>query len=275
MGVLNVTPDSFSDGGLFDRPEAALALARRMKDEGADILDVGAESTRPGSSRITTEEELRRLLPVLNSLLEEKTAVLSVDTSNPKVAEEVLRRGVRLINDVRGLRNPELREAIARFNAAAVIMHMQGEPETMQDDPRYEDVVREVKDYLAHQAELAAAAGIGQVIIDPGIGFGKTLEHNLELIRNLAAFKELGYPVCLGVSRKGFIGKITGGSDPMDRLEGTIAANAFGLLGGADILRVHDVRAAVRTVKMVEALRGKGGEISFLLADDAPRLTIK
>lgn len=266
MGVLNVTPDSFSDGGLFYRPEAALAQARRMAEEGADILDVGAESTRPGSTRITAEEELRRLLPVVEPLLREGR-LLSVDTSHPKVAEEVLRRGVPLINDVRGLRNPELRRVIGEFKAAAVIMHMRGEPETMQNDPRYEDVVREIKDYLAGQAELARDAGISEIIIDPGIGFGKTLEHNLELLRNLSAFRTLGCPLCLGVSHKTFIGRITGVADPMDRLEGTIVANVFGLLGGADILRVHEVRAAVRTIQMVEAFRGPRGGKDPGLAD--------
>lgn len=267
MGVVNITPDSFSDGGRFFNPDAALQHARRLLDEGADILDLGAESTRPGSARITAEEELRRLLPVLEPLLEERggggRTVLSVDTSSPKVAEEALRRGVPLINDVRGLRDPDLRDVIGGFKAAALIMHMRGEPETMQDDPRYGDVVAEVKAHLARQAERAAASGIREVIIDPGIGFGKTLEHNLALIRNLSDFRELGRPVCLGVSRKAFIGEITGAPDVQDRLEGTIVANAFGLGAGADILRVHDVQAAVYTVKMVEALRGPEGEISF------------
>ena len=271
MGVLNVTPDSFSEGGLFHRPEAALTHARRMLDEGADIIDIGAESTRPHSTRITTEEELRRLLPVLEPLLDEGRAVLSVDTSNPEVAEEVLRRGVPLINDVRGLRNPDLRDVIGGFGAAALIMHMRGEPETMQEDPRYADVVAEVKAYLARQAERAAASGIREVIIDPGIGFGKTLEHNLALIRNLSGFRDLGRPVCLGVSRKAFIGEITGVPDATDRGEGTIVANAFGLWAGADILRVHDVQAAVRTVKMVEALRGPERENVFPLRENERR----
>jgi dihydropteroate synthase len=265
MGVVNITPDSFSDGGRFFDSDAALQHARRLLDEGADILDLGAESTRPGSARITAEEELRRLLPVLDPLLEKEgdRTVLSVDTSHPEVAEAALRRGVLLINDVRGLRNPDLRDVIGGFKAAALIMHMRGEPETMQDDPRYGDVVGEVKANLARQAERAAASGIREVIIDPGIGFGKTLEHNLALIRNLSDFRDLGRPVCLGVSRKAFIGEITGVPDALDRLEGTIVANAFGLWAGADILRVHDVQAAVRTVKMVEALRGPEGEISF------------
>jgi len=265
MGVVNITPDSFSDGGRFFEPAAALQHARRLLDKGADILDLGAESARPGSARITAEEELRRLLPVLEPLLEKEggRTVLSVDTSSPEVAEAALRRGVPLINDVRGLRDPDLRDVIGGFKAAALIMHMRGEPDTMQDDPRYGDVVGEVKAHLARQAERAAASGVREVIIDPGIGFGKTLAHNLALIRNLSDFRDLGHPVCLGVSRKAFIGEITGAPDARDRLEGTIVANAFGLGAGADILRVHDVQAAVRTVKMVEALRGPEGKISF------------
>lgn len=259
MGVLNVTPDSFSDGGRFFDPRSALAQGRRMIGEGADIIDVGAESTRPGATSIPTEKELRRLLPVLEPLLDDGRGILSVDTSNPRVAEEALRRGVPLINDVRGLRDPELREMIGKHCAAAVIMHMLGEPETMQNEPEYGDVVKEVKTCLARQAELAAEAGIQQVIIDPGIGFGKTTAHNLELLRNLPTLRDLGHPICLGVSRKAFIGRITGASDPLDRLEGTIAANVLGLLGGADILRVHDVRAAVRTIGMVMAYRNGDG----------------
>lgn len=259
MGVLNVTPDSFSDGGRFFDPRSALAQGRRMIGEGADIIDVGAESTRPGATSIPTEEELRRLLPVLEPLLDDGRGILSVDTSNPRVAEEALRRGVPLINDVRGLRDPELREMIGKHCAAVVIMHMRGEPETMQNEPEYGDVVKEVKVCLARQAELAAEAGIQQVIIDPGIGFGKTTAHNLELLRNLPKLRDLGHPICLGVSRKAFIGRITGASDPLDRLEGTIAANVLGLLGGADILRVHDVRAAVRTIGMVMAYRNGDG----------------
>ncbi len=259
MGVLNVTPDSFSDGGRFSDPRSALAQGRRMIGEGADIIDVGAESTRPGATSIPTEEELRRLLPVLEPLLDDDRGILSVDTSNPRVAEEALRRGVPLINDVRGLRDPELREMIGKHSAAAVIMHMLGEPAIMQNEPQYGDVVGEVKAYLARQAELAAGAGIQQVIIDPGIGFGKTAAHNLEILRNLPQLQDLGHPICLGVSRKAFIGRITGASDPLDRLEGTIAANVLGVLGGADILRVHDVRAAVRTVGMVTAYRDVDG----------------
>jgi dihydropteroate synthase len=227
-----------------------------MKEEGAAILDLGAESTRPGSRPISAEEELDRLLPVLEPLLKDPSLILSVDTSKPRVAEEVLSLEVPLINDVRGLRDPALREVIGHFGAAALIMHMQGEPETMQLSPHYEDVVEEVKAYLGRQAELAERAGIRDLILDPGIGFGKTTEHNLSLLCRLSSLRSLGYPLCLGVSRKAFIGKVTGTTDPLDRLEGTIVANALGLLQGADLIRVHEVRAAVRTVQMVEAIRG-------------------
>ena len=256
MGVLNVTPDSFSDGGRFFDSQTAIAQGNRMLDEGADIVDLGAESTRPGATPVPPEEELRRLLPVLDSLLDDGRGILSVDTSSPQVAEEALRRGVSLVNDVRGLRNPDLREVIGKHRATAIVMHMLGEPTTMQDNPQYDNVVEEVKAYLAQQSKLAIKAGIQQVIVDPGIGFGKTVAHNLEILRNLSSIGELGYPICLGVSRKAFIGRITDASDQMDRLEGTIAANVLGLLGGAKILRVHDVPAAVRTVQMVTAYSG-------------------
>ncbi len=260
MGALNLTPDSFSDGGLYVRPEDALRRAREMSEEGAAILDLGAESTRPGAHLIEAEEELDRLLPVLEPLLKDPSLLISVDTSKPKVAEEVLARGVPLINDVRGLRDPALREVIGGFGASAVIMHMQGEPQTMQRSPRYDDVVEEVKAYLDGQARLADKAGIRNLILDPGIGFGKTVEHNLSLLRHLSSLRTLGYPLCLGVSRKSFIGKITGIESPLDRLEGTIVSNALGLWQGADLLRVHEVRAAVRTVQMVEAIRGSWRE---------------
>ncbi len=260
MGALNLTPDSFSDGGLYVRPEDALRRAREMSEEGAAILDLGAESTRPGARLIEAEEELDRLLPVLEPLLKDPSLLISVDTSKPKVAEEVLARGVPLINDVRGLRDPALREVIGGFGASAVIMHMQGEPQTMQRSPCYDDVVEEVKAYLDGQARLADKAGIRNLILDPGIGFGKTVEHNLSLLRHLSSLRTLGYPLCLGVSRKSFIGKITGIESPLDRLEGTIVSNALGLWQGADLLRVHEVRAAVRTVQMVEAIRGSWRE---------------
>ncbi len=260
MGTLNLTPDSFSDGGLYVRPEDALKRAREMSEEGAAILDLGAESTRPEARFIEAEEELDRLLPVLEPLLKDPALLISVDTSKPKVAEEVLARGVPLINDVRGLRDPALREVIGGFGAGAIIMHMQGEPQTMQRSPRYDNVVEEVKAYLDGQAKLADKAGIRDLVLDPGIGFGKTVEHNLSLLRHLSSLRALGYPLCLGVSRKSFIGKITGIESPLDRLEGTIVSNALGLWQGADLLRVHEVRAAVRTVQMVEAIRGSWRE---------------
>ncbi|MFQ5895684.1 MAG: dihydropteroate synthase [Nitrospinota bacterium] len=254
MGTLNLTPDSFSDGGLLLEPAAALEAAARMAEEGADILDLGGESTRPGSDPVSVEEELRRVLPVLERLDPEAGPLLSVDTRRPEVARAALERGVHIVNDVTGLRDPAMREVVANFGAAAIIMHMQGEPKTMQLSPHYEDVVGDIRRFFEERLELAARDGVREVMLDPGVGFGKTFDHNLELLRRLAEFLPLGRPLVVGVSRKSFIGAATGVERPAERLEGTIVCNAAAVWGGAHVLRVHDVREAVRTARMARAL---------------------
>ena len=269
-GILNITPDSFSDGGRFLAPADAIAHAREMVAEGTDMIDLGGESSRPGSQRISVEEELRRILPVLDVLVKELSIPISLDTMKPEVADECLARGAHIINDVSGLRDPAMRAVVARHRAPAVIMHMQGAPETMQANPQYENVVEEIIMYLEQQATLAREAGIEQIIIDPGIGFGKTAEHNLAILRHLGEFRRLGYPVMIGVSRKSFLQKITGdgffchsrvkacpresgGGNPVS--EATLAAEAIAGYNGADIIRTHDVAGARRTIAIAEAIR--------------------
>lgn len=253
MGILNVTPDSFSDGGSFTALEAALAHARRMEAEGADLLDVGGESTRPGSNAISLEEELKRVLPVIRALAAETKAAISIDTSKPEVAAAAIATGAHLVNDVSGLRQPAMLEVLARHDVPGVAMHMQGSPETMQRAPFYEDVVSEVGAYLAQSLARAQAAGVKRVILDPGIGFGKTLPHNLTLLRNLHRLAALGAPLLLGTSRKGLIGAVL--DLPVnDRLEGTMATVSLGIAQGVDLVRVHDVQAAVRTARMADAI---------------------
>ena len=254
MGILNVTPDSFSDGGRFFDVKAAVAHAKQMVADGADAIDIGGESTRPNSERISSEEELRRVVPVIKALLKELAVPLSIDTMKPEVAEACLKLGVHMLNDITGLRNPRMIEIAAKYNVPTIIMHMQGTPETMQVSPKYNNVVSDIKKYLKVQAAKAKKAGIGQIIIDPGIGFGKTVEHNLAIIKNLAKFKELGYPVLIGPSRKSFIGKLLN-LDTDQRLEGTLAAVAICALNGADIIRVHDVKECKRAAKIADAIR--------------------
>jgi len=254
MGVLNVTPDSFSDGGQFFSPDKAIAHAKQMVKNGADIIDIGGESTRPRSKRISKEEELRRVLPVIDILLKEPQIPLSIDTIKPEVADECLKLGVHILNDVTGLRNEQMIEVAARYNVPTIIMHMQGTPETMQVHPTYGEVIEDIKTHLKEQAQKAQAAGISQVIIDPGIGFGKTVEHNLAIIKNLRSFKELGYPLLVGPSRKTFMGKILN-LEAQDRLEGTLAAVTACVLNGADILRVHDVKECKRAITIAHAIK--------------------
>lgn len=254
MGILNVTPDSFSDGALFVSPDEAVAHARNMVFDGADIIDVGGESTRPGSEPISIEEELRRIMPVVEALVSELEVPISIDTTKPEVAEKCLKLGAHIINDVSGLRNSRMRAVAAKYNVPVVIMHMQGTPATMQINPYYDDVVQEVANYLTHRALWVTEEGIGQIIIDPGIGFGKTTQHNLLILRHLARFKELGYPLLVGPSRKGFISAITG-RDVGDRLPGTLAAVTACVLNGADIIRVHDVKACKDAMRVAHAIR--------------------
>jgi dihydropteroate synthase len=245
MGVVNVTPDSFSDGGLYLDSEAAIAHGIELSDDGAAILDIGGESTRPGADPVPVEEELRRVIGVIEGLVEARPAArLSIDTSKSAVARAALDAGATLVNDVTALRgDPEIASVIAAAGAGCCLMHMLGEPRTMQDDPRYEDVVAEVKAFLKERIAYAVAAGIDEqrILVDPGIGFGKTVEHNLELVRRLDELVALGRPVVIGTSRKSFLGKLTGRPDPADRVPGTIATCVLALERGARIFRVHDV----------------------------------
>jgi dihydropteroate synthase len=255
MGVVNVTPDSFSDGGEFLDTARAVEHAKRMADEGADILDIGAESSRPGSDPVSEQDEWSRLAPVLERLIQEVDIPISVDTYKPATANRALDLGAHIVNDITGLTNPAMAEAVARHGVPAVIMHMKGRPKTMQQDVRYEDVVAEVKGFLTEQARRAAEAGVSQVILDPGIGFGKTTEHNLQLMRRLSELAALPYPLLVGPSRKSFLGNLTGAA-VHDRLEGTLAAVTAAVLGGANIVRVHDVKQCRQAVLVAEAIRG-------------------
>lgn len=255
MGVLNVTPDSFSDGGRFFDAEAAVHRARQLVAEGADILDVGGESTRPGAAPVSEEDELRRVVPVLERLAASIRVPISIDTRKPAVAEACLRLGARIVNDVTGLREPEMIGVIHRNNAACIIMHMRGTPETMHRQTDYQDVVREVKEFLAGRAAAAREAGIREIAIDPGIGFAKTPQQSWEILRRLEEFTTLGYPVVAGVSRKRFLSTLADMQPVENRLEGTIAAEAIAVLNGASIIRAHDVKEARRAVAVAEAVR--------------------
>lgn len=255
MGILNVTPDSFSDGGRFAGPQDAIRHGVRLAAEGADFLDVGGESTRPGSSPVNVEEELRRVIPVIAGLRGAVTIPISVDTCKSEVAREALRAGATIVNDISGLTlDNHMASVIAEQKATAVVMHMKGTPKTMQESPQYDDLLGEISGFLRRSAESARSSGIRQVIIDPGIGFGKTLTHNLELIKRLPELAALGYPVLVGPSRKSFIGTILNLA-PDQRLEGSIAASVICALNGASIVRVHDVKETARALKIVRALQ--------------------
>jgi dihydropteroate synthase len=253
MGVLNVTPDSFSDGGRFDAPAAALARGRQLVADGADWVDVGGESTRPGAAPVPAAEELRRVLPVVEALADEGIRV-SIDTRKPDVARAAVQAGAQLVNDV----SASLGEVAAELGVAWVAMHAQGDPATMQDAPRYDDVVAEVGDFLEERAEWGLAAGVPEVWIDPGIGFGKTAAHNLALLAHLDELVATGHPVLVGASRKSFLGRLLGDSDgaggPVptdDRLEGSLATTTWALTCGAGMVRVHDVRASRHAVQVI------------------------
>jgi dihydropteroate synthase len=244
MGVVNVTPDSFSDGGLYLDPAAAIARGRELAAEGADLLDVGGESTRPGSDPVSAGVELDRVLPVIEGLVGAGAAPVSVDTMKAEVARQALAAGASFVNDVTALRHdPEMAGVIAEAGVPVCLMHMLGTPKTMQQDPRYQDVVAEVSEFLLERAAAAEAAGVPRdlICLDPGIGFGKTLDHNLELLAHLERLAGLGYPLLIAVSRKRFLGAITGRGEA-DRLAATIAANVAALERGAWMFRVHDVR---------------------------------
>lgn len=255
MGVLNVTPDSFSDGGRYDVLDKALARAEEMVLQGASIIDVGGESTRPGAAKVGLQEEMDRVCPVVERLQRELDVVVSVDTSSPEVMTQVLGLGVGLINDVRSFSRDGALEAVVGSSVALCVMHMQGEPGTMQNAPRYHSVVEEVLAYLEQQAARLIAAGVDrqQIVLDPGFGFGKTLEHNLQLLNGLSTFSAAGYPVLAGLSRKSMIGTIL--DKPVDeRVAGSVAAALIAVQKGAAIVRVHDVAETVDAIKIWEAL---------------------
>ena len=262
MGVVNVTPDSFSDGGRYDSTESAAAHARALLSEGADILDIGGESTRPGSMPIELEEERRRVLPLLEALAGCGVPI-SVDTRKPALMRDAIEAGASLINDISALEAPGAIEVIAAASVAVCLMHKQGEPRTMQVDPQYDDVVAEVRDYLARRIEAASKAGIAseRLVIDPGFGFGKTFEHNLMLLRELKSFTTLGVPVLAGLSRKGMLGTITGRAVDR-RVHGSVAAALLAVEAGASIVRVHEVAATRDAVAVWSAIRGTIGALS-------------
>jgi dihydropteroate synthase len=244
MGVVNVTPDSFSDGGLFLDADVAVEHGLRLTAEGADILDVGGESTRPGAASVSVDEELRRVVPVIERLASDGRARLSIDTTKVAVARAALDAGASLVNDVSAFRfDPGMAALVAETDVGCCLMHMLGEPRTMQEDPRYDDVVSEVKAFLEERLAFAVSEGVDEerVWLDPGIGFGKTVEHNLELLRRLDEIVAIGRPVVVGTSRKSFLGKLAGGRDEGERLPGTIATNVLALERGASVFRVHDV----------------------------------
>ena len=256
MGILNVTPDSFSDGGKFLDPQAAIDHAKLMVKQGADIIDVGGESSRPGSEPVSVEEEKRRVIPVIRRLVKELDVPLSIDTYKSEVAKDALEAGACLVNDISGLRfSPDMAAIVADAKASVVVMHIKGTPKTMQKDPKYKNVVKEVMGQLKVQTDLAKKAGIpkDRILIDPGIGFGKTVDHNCRLIAEVRQLRKLGYPILIGTSRKTFIGKILG-TEVDDRLEGTIASNVVAVLGGVDFVRVHDVKEIKRALTMTDRL---------------------
>ena len=257
MGVVNVTPDSFSDGGLFLDADAAVAHGRRLADEGAAILDIGGESTRPGADPVAEDEELRRVLPVVERLAAAGSdARLSIDTTKSGVARAALDAGATIVNDVSAFRfDPALAGLVADSDADCCLMHMLGEPRTMQEDPRYDDVVSDVRAFLEERLAFAVREGVPEerVWLDPGIGFGKTVEHNLELLRRLDEIAAIGRPVVIGTSRKSFLGKLAGGRDESDRVPGTIATNVLALERGATVFRVHDVAPNVDALAVAAA----------------------
>lgn len=255
MGILNVTPDSFSDGGTHNAPEDALAFAELMLEQGADIIDVGGESTRPGSDEVSPEEETRRVLPVVRELARRGVCV-SVDTRHAQVAQVCVEAGAAIINDVSGFRDPAMVEVAAGCDAGLVVMHMLGEPKTMQAEPHYDDVVAEVSAYLVRQAHMLEEAGVthNRICIDPGVGFGKTTDHNVKLLHATDRLAGLGYPLMVAVSRKRFIGELTGVDDAALRVAGSVAAAQYAVERGALVARVHDVAQTVQAFRMLTAI---------------------
>ena len=256
MGIVNVTPDSFSDGGAHAGVDAAVAHGLRLAEEGADLLDIGGESTRPGAQDVPVEEELRRVIPVIERLARETSLPISIDTSKPEVMRAAVKAGAGIINDVYGLRREGALDMAATLGVPVVLMHMQGEPRSMQEAPAYDDVVAEVHRFLAERIFTAEMAGIARknIVVDPGFGFGKDTRHNLQLLAQLQRFTELGVPVLAGLSRKRTIGELTGRADPRERVSGSVAAHLIAAQRGALLLRVHDVAATVDALKVWNAL---------------------
>ena len=256
MGILNVTPDSFSDGGYYLDVPDAINHAKRMVAEGADVIDIGGESSRPGASPASTEEELARVLPVVEGLVDDISVLVSIDTCKSAVARRALEAGAHLINDITALRGDAvMANVVVEMNAGVILMHMRGTPRTMQRSPVYDDVVLEISSWFQRRIKEAETTGIppGQIIIDPGIGFGKTVDHNLEILRRLGEFRHLNKPILIGTSRKSFIGKILN-LPANDRIEGTAATVTWAIAHGADMIRVHDVKTMHRVARMTDAL---------------------
>jgi dihydropteroate synthase len=256
MGVLNVTPDSFSDGGRFLESEVAVSHALRMVEDGADIIDIGGESTRPGAVPVSLKHERERVLPVIERLSKETHVPISIDTYKSEVAAEAIDRGASIVNDISGLRSsPDMASLVSERGVSLIIMHMKGEPRNMQTAPTYDDVVREIHGFLDDRSKVAINAGVpkDRIILDPGIGFGKTVEHNLEILAKVEELNTLGLPLMIGTSRKSFIGNILG-TDVDDRLEGTIASNVAAVLGGVDFVRVHDVKEVARALALTDRI---------------------
>ena len=258
MGILNATPDSFSDGGKFQTLETAVARGLQMVEEGADIIDIGGESTRPGAKPVQPSEEIARTVPIIRKLREKTNALISIDTRKAEVARAAIAAGADIINDVSALADPGMAAVAAETGAGLVLMHMQGTPENMQNDPRYADAVSTVRNFLEERAAFAVERGIApeQICLDPGIGFGKTDEHNLALLKGIPQLAAAGRPVLVGASRKSFIGRMTGREKPDERLAGSLAVVAFAVLRGAHILRVHDVKESCDAASLVDTLRG-------------------
>jgi dihydropteroate synthase len=256
MGVVNVTADSFSDGGRFADTETAVTHARRLAEEGAEIIDIGGESTRPGAMPVAEEEEMRRVLPVIERLAGDSRFAISIDTRKPAVARAALERGAAIVNDITGLRDPAMREAVRGSGAGAIAMHMQGDPRTMQRAPHYVDVLAEIRDFFRQTFGASLASGIDPMCLafDPGFGFGKTVGHNLALIRNLDSMRIAGRPLVFGVSRKSFIGKVLDSPALDDREWPTVALTSYGRARGAAVFRVHDVRPNLHALRMTEAI---------------------
>lgn len=258
MGVLNVTPDSFSDGGLHFEKSAAVTQALRMVDDGADVIDIGGESTRPGSDPVSPEEEIRRTIPVIEELAGKIACPISIDTYRAEVARQALEAGASIVNDISGMNfDPLMPEVVSSNSVPLIMMHIKGTPKNMQVNPTYDFLVPEILHYFRERIAFAVQSGIGEdlIVIDPGIGFGKTFEHNLSILNNIHEFAVLGRPLLVGPSRKAFLGRLLGGAAPDERTEGTAAAVAVSIIKGADIVRVHDVKEMAKVAKVADSIK--------------------